>query len=148
MPKVRGFSKPVVKVWCLPHSLGEEKLNEIFRDIVTSFTVEPRLNVEGERDLVVLFPSDLMSYGLGTEVIIEVDDAAFVFFGENASCAEPNQVAAELAEDRRVGRFQLATRLVAALERHFPEAYIQCRVHSEERGYDGVCTRELVPLAE
>jgi hypothetical protein len=62
---------PVIKVWCLP-KVGERKLNQIFRGIVSAVESVSELGLKGEKDMTVLFPTDMMKYGLGTEIIVEV----------------------------------------------------------------------------
>jgi hypothetical protein len=62
---------PVIKVWCLP-KLSERKLNELFRGIVSTVESVPELGLKGEKSMTVLFPVDMMRYGLGTEIIVEV----------------------------------------------------------------------------
>lgn len=62
---------PVIKVWCLP-KVGERKLNQIFKGIVSAVESVPELGLKGEKSMTVLFPTDMMKYGLGTEIIVEV----------------------------------------------------------------------------
>ncbi len=62
---------PVIKVWCLPES-EEAKLNELHQSIVRAVASVPELNVRDEKDITCLFPTDMMEYGLGTEIIVEV----------------------------------------------------------------------------
>jgi hypothetical protein len=62
---------PVIKVWCLP-KLSERKLNGVFKGIVSAVESVPELGLKGEKSMTVLFPTDAMKYGLGTEIIVEV----------------------------------------------------------------------------
>lgn len=62
---------PVIKTWCLPR-VGETKLNALHQALVQAVKSVPELGVKTERDITCLFPSDMMKYGLGTEIIIEV----------------------------------------------------------------------------
>jgi phenylpyruvate tautomerase PptA (4-oxalocrotonate tautomerase family) len=62
---------PVIKVWCLPKS-EEEKLNQLHQSIVQAVVSVEELGVKSEKDITCLFPTDMMEYGLGTEIIVEV----------------------------------------------------------------------------
>ena len=62
---------PVIKVWCLP-KLSQKKLEYLFVEIVRAVKNFRELGVKSERDMVVLFPTDAMKYGLGSEIIVEV----------------------------------------------------------------------------
>lgn len=62
---------PVIKVWCLP-KLSQKKLEYLFVEIVRVVKNFRELGVRGEKDMVVLFPTDAMKYGLGSEIIVEV----------------------------------------------------------------------------
>ncbi len=62
---------PVVKVWCLPVA-DEPKLNELHQSIVRAVASVFELGVKDEMDITCLFPPDMMKYGLGTEIIVEV----------------------------------------------------------------------------
>lgn len=61
---------PIVKVWPLP-KLSEEILHQLFVLIVTHLTSLE--GVRGENDVMVAFPQDLMLYGTGTEVCVEME---------------------------------------------------------------------------
>ena len=65
---------PVIKVWCLPADLSEERLRELHKAIVGAAVRVHELGLRGEDDMVTLFPKDMMSYGLGTEIVIEVTE--------------------------------------------------------------------------
>lgn len=62
---------PVIKVWCLPIK-GEEKLNKLHKAIVSAVVGVSELKLTDENDMTVLFPPDLMKYGLGSVIIIEI----------------------------------------------------------------------------
>lgn len=62
---------PVIKVWCLPKS-EEAKLNQLHQNIVRAVVGVEELDVRSEKDITCLFPTDMMEYGLGTEIIVEV----------------------------------------------------------------------------
>lgn len=100
---------PVIKVWCLPSS-SESKLNQVFEDIVKVFEDIPELNLKGTHSMRVLFPPDMMKFGLGTEIIIEVT-GLFI----------------NLQLGDKIFR-RLAERLGKTLKEHFPKAMVQCFV--------------------
>jgi hypothetical protein len=50
---------PVIKVWCLP-KVSERKLNQIFKGIVSAVESVPELGLNGEKNMTVLFPTDMM----------------------------------------------------------------------------------------
>ncbi len=62
---------PVVKVWCLPE-VDEPKLNALHKSIVRAVASVKELGVKDENGMTCLFPPDMMKYGLGAEIIIEV----------------------------------------------------------------------------
>jgi len=62
----------VIKVWCLPNAI-EDKLNRLHKAIVGAVVPISELGVKSENDMVCLFPADLMKYGLGQEIIVEID---------------------------------------------------------------------------
>jgi hypothetical protein len=64
---------PVIKVWCLPPNQSEEQLNELHNSIVDAVIGIKELGLKSEKDLTNLFVPDLMRYGLGTEIIVEID---------------------------------------------------------------------------
>lgn len=61
----------MVKVWCLPKET-EEALKALHSKIVSSVVEFGDLGCQDERDMAVLFPNDLMSYGLGTDIVVEI----------------------------------------------------------------------------
>jgi len=64
---------PTVKVWCLPGDLDQKELQSLFQAIVKTLIDFPT-GIAGEGDVLVLFPKDMMEYGLGTEIKIEITD--------------------------------------------------------------------------
>lgn len=63
---------PVIKVWCLPANQTEEDLNRLHKAIVEAVVSVSELGLKSENDMTCLFVPDLMSYGLGEEVIVEI----------------------------------------------------------------------------
>jgi len=67
--------KPVIKVWCLPHEQSENDFVRLHRAIVGAVVSSKVNGVNGQDDMVVLMPTDLMKKGLGEEIIVEFDPA-------------------------------------------------------------------------
>lgn len=63
--------KPVIKVWCLP-IMTETNLKSLHRKIVAAVESVSVLGLKGEGSIVVLFPPDMMNYGLGSDIFIEI----------------------------------------------------------------------------
>ncbi len=100
---------PMIKIWCLPKST-ERKLNQIFKDIVKTVEGIPELGLKGKHSMTVLFLPDMMKFGLGTEIIIEV-----------TGLFEKPERTADV-------RNRLAEHLGWALKEHFPKAMVECFV--------------------
>lgn len=100
---------PVIKVWCLPKST-EDKLKQVFSSIVGSIESIPELGLKGQRSMTVLFPTDMMEYGLGTDIIIEVTGLL------------------EKPERTEEVRNRLAECLGKSVKEHFPKAKVECFV--------------------
>jgi hypothetical protein len=62
---------PVIKVWCLP-DIDEPKLNALHKSIVRAVVSVEELGIKDENDITCLFPPDMMKYGLGSEIVVEV----------------------------------------------------------------------------
>lgn len=109
---------PVIKVWCLPKS-SERKLNQVFESIINAVEGVPELDLKGKHSMTVLFPPDMMKFGLGTEIIIEVTGLF------------------EKPEQTLEVRNRLAERLGKTLKEHFPQAMVECFVHpfNPEQGF-------------
>lgn len=63
---------PIIKVWCLPANQSEEDLRKLHKTIVAAVIGVSELGLKDQNDMTCLFPPDLMKYGLGEEIIIEV----------------------------------------------------------------------------
>lgn len=98
----------VVKVWCLPSDQSEENLNRLHKTIVRAVKYISQLGVKDENDMACLLPPDLMQYGLGEEIIIEISGLPDV----------PK-------ENRKVCR-SLAVRVGRNVSVLYPEARINC----------------------
>jgi hypothetical protein len=62
----------VVKVWGLSSELTEEQLRSLFDQILDLAKSIPELKVSSERDILVLYPSDRMVFGLGNDLYVEI----------------------------------------------------------------------------
>jgi len=109
--------KPVIKVWCLPKS-SERKLNQLFESIVQTMESFPELGLKGKDSMIVLFPPDMMKFGLGTEIVIEVTNLFL------------RTVTVDI-------RDRLAQKLGMRLKKFFPKAMVQCNVYpfDPEQGF-------------
>ena len=63
---------PVIKVWCLPSGQTEDDLNRLHQAIVKAVVSVKELGLKDQNDMTCLFPPDLMKYGLGEEIIVEI----------------------------------------------------------------------------
>jgi hypothetical protein len=63
---------PVIKVWCLPADRTEDDLRRLHQGIVAAVLSVPEPGLRSEHEMVCLFPPDLMQYGLGEEIVVEV----------------------------------------------------------------------------
>lgn len=108
---------PVVKVWCLP-KMGQKRIKELFNKIVAKLVQTRGIDVHDETDVLVLFPSDKMLYGLGTEIFVEVDQ----LLG---------------AADSKELRQLIAMELTMVVRSMFPGAHVCCAVRefNREDGY-------------
>lgn len=64
--------KPVIKIWCLPHDQTEDDYKKLHQAVVAA-VVKANVGIKNQNDMVVLMPKDLMDYGLGEEIIVEID---------------------------------------------------------------------------
>lgn len=60
-----------IEVKCLPDT-PEEDLRKLYKAIVTSVRSIPELGIKDEIEMLVLFPKDMMQFGLGTNILIEI----------------------------------------------------------------------------
>ena len=100
----------VIKVFPLPLNLTENDLREIHLLTVEVAKSVPALKIKNENDMTVAFPRDLMAYGLGSDIAIEI-------------------VILPRADDRLLDKSErdtLTYNLVSAVKAFFPKA----RVHS------------------
>lgn len=63
---------PIIKIWCLPPQQTEQDLNRLHQAIVTAVVGVTELGLKDETEMTCLFVPDLMAYGLGDEIIVEI----------------------------------------------------------------------------
>lgn len=103
---------PVIKVWCLP-KVGQLKLRKLFKSIITAVEGITELDLKSSDSMTVLFPADMMSYGLGTAIIIEV--------------TLPKKLWRTVKVRRR-----LAESVGTTLKEYFPKAVVQCHIYHHD----------------
>ncbi len=106
--------KPVLKLWCLPQ-IPEDNLVALHKDLVAAAVSVKELKLKSERDLIVLFPSDMMKHGLGSELLVEYEHS-------NEASGEDFDI--------------LAAKLGNAVKRHRPQAFIQVNVRPGQPDYE------------
>jgi hypothetical protein len=112
------FVKPIIKVYLLPATWGEADYHRYFKELLRAACSVNSLRVRSENDFLVLFPKDAMAYGVGTEIVIEIDvPAHFMLDVDN--------------EDEAVSAIFKVTQDL------LPDAYIQCKLYKfgVEHGY-------------
>jgi len=97
-----------VKNWCLPGDLSQDRLKKLHNAIVVAVISIPETGITSEREMLDLFPSDKMSYGLGQEIKIEITDLQF--------------------KSLKIVRDRLAIAVGRAVHKFFPKASIKCTV--------------------
>lgn len=103
---------PVIKVWCLPAGQDEAKLNLLHQAIVRVVTAIKALGLRDQNDMTCLFVPDLMSYGLGEEIIVEIGG----LFMKLERTPEVRQ--------------SLAASVGKAVKKLYPEAKVECFITS------------------
>jgi len=101
---------PIIKLWCLPQQT-EDQLNLLHQAIVKEVCSIKELGFRDENDMVVLFPPDMMSYGLGSEVFVEISG----IFNAPEVTPEPLN--------------RLAKNIGQMVSSKFPEAKVECFVN-------------------
>lgn len=120
---------PVVKVWCLPDGLSEDDLRTIHKSIVAE-AVAQNVGIKDETTMTVLFPPDMMKYGLGSEIIIEVLTGLFVRQGLGADARE-----------------KFAKAMVRAVKKLYHEPMVECFIYpfKREDGFYNCLENQTVP---
>lgn len=102
---------PIIKFWCLPQ-VAEKELNELHQATVRAVVGIPELGLEGEEDMTCLFVPDMMKYGLGSEIIVEI----------SGLFKRPERTLQVI--DR------LASAVGKAVSEKFPDAKVECFVYT------------------
>jgi phenylpyruvate tautomerase PptA (4-oxalocrotonate tautomerase family) len=102
---------PVIKVWCLPPQT-EAELNELHRHIVAAVVSVEELGLKDQNDMTCLFQPDMMHYGLGEEIIVEITGLF------------------EKPERTEEVQRKLATRVGRVIDALFPKTLVECFVYS------------------
>ncbi|GMU74267.1 MAG: hypothetical protein AMXMBFR44_4640 [Candidatus Campbellbacteria bacterium] len=63
---------PVIKLWCLPADQSEDDLRKVHKAVVAAVVAIPELCLKDETQMTCLFPPDMMTYGLGEEIVVEI----------------------------------------------------------------------------
>jgi hypothetical protein len=103
---------PVIKVWCLPSGQSEEDLKHLHQEIVKAVLSVTELGLHDQSDMTCLFPPDLMKYGLGEEIIIEIGGLF------------------EKPERTQEVRQRLAENVGKAVKDLYPKAKVECFISS------------------
>lgn len=113
-----GGVMPIIKVWCLPLT-SESTLEKLRGGIKVAVLSVKELGLENPEEITVLFPSAMMSYEFGKEIIVEVT-ALF-----------------EKPERTPKVRHGLAVKLAKMVSTFFPKAKIECFIHpfNPEQGF-------------
>jgi len=114
----------IIKVWCLPVQ-SEEDFRNLHNKLVNALVGMKKLNLKGEKDMIVLFPADLMKYGLGEVIIVEV------FGFDKELLIVENDVSQQVAEE-----------LGLAVSALYPEADVMCSVYNNFDPMFGYWTSE------
>jgi len=101
-----------VKVWYLPCDESEEDMNHLHQTIVSAVKCFRELGIKNENDMLCLFVPDLMTYGLGDEILVEIDGVG------------------DIEEGNSKTRIELATRVGRSVSTLYPDAEVKCVVKS------------------
>ncbi len=101
---------PIIKVWGVPTNTPQDTLEYLCNEIRHVVASAKALKV-ASNSVTVFFPSDLMTHGLGEEVIVEV-------VGLFATPERTYQVQQDLAHS-----------IVQVITKYFPLALVECFVY-------------------
>jgi hypothetical protein len=76
-----------VKVYNLPQT-REDELMELHKAIVDSVRSIPQLGIEDQGQMMTLFPKDMMYFGSGTTILVEITGLNNVLFVYNDAIAK------------------------------------------------------------
>ena len=121
---------PVIRISCLPET-GDDLLRQITEEICGAVGSIPELELDGKPgSITVLIPKDMMHWGLGEEIIIEI-------FGLFVRAQRTDEVRARLAA--AVGK---------VLYQHFPRALVECFVQPFNPKQGFWSSRDPAPTVE
>jgi hypothetical protein len=111
------FAKPVIKVYLLP-AWNESQFQACFNRLVNAARSVTALHIDKDDDLIILFSQDAMVYGLGAEILIEVNLPQHLVVDDTVEQAT-------------------ADAMFAVIQGLLPDAYVQCTVYpfDTSRGY-------------
>jgi|AP95_1055475.scaffolds.fasta_scaffold17910_3 hypothetical protein len=112
-----------VKVWCLPRDSGEEALQKLFQDILQSLIDFGDIGVHDKDDAIIMFPADLMDWGLGIDIRMEV-------------LGLPDEQKLRLLQYLNI----LAEKVGGVVSAHLPDATVDCIVTSPYNDQSGFWT--------
>jgi hypothetical protein len=101
---------PIIRVSCLPGNHTELYLRKLHKAIVAAVVSISELGLKGEEDMTTLLSPDMMQYGLGSDIIVEI----FGLFEKPARTARVRNRLAEV-----VGK---------VLKDLYPKARVECFV--------------------
>jgi hypothetical protein len=116
MPATR-FAKPIIKLYLLP-AWDEAQFRVCFNRLVNAAKSVIGLQVNSASDLIILFSQDAMVYGLGAEILVEVNLPQHLIVDNDVETRTANAIH-------------------AVMQGLLPDAYVQCKVYpfDTERGY-------------
>ncbi len=103
-------AKPVIKVYLLPDEWGDPEYEVLVSNLVGALSEIEDLGVEGDDDVIIIFPKDGMLQGLGEYIHCEVDVPRWQHMSDGLQT-------------------RLAQAVNGVLQAHFDQAYIQCKVY-------------------
>lgn len=102
---------PIITVSGVPHDIDQDKLNKLCFGIRAT-VVNMRVLGLTTNEVTVFFPADLLSEGLGEEVIARVDG---LFLNQRRT---------------KIIKQQLAEAIRDCIKEYFPDALVECFIHS------------------
>lgn len=106
------LAMPVLRISLLPE-MSEDKVKELLIALIMA-VMEVDVAIEGEEDIFVLFPSDVMRHGIGAYILVEYDDVMKY-------------------NDRHISfASMLTTALADIVSEYFPSAFIQVSLRSSD----------------
>lgn len=110
-------AKPIIKIYLLP-AWDEAQFRACFNRLVNAVRSIAALRVKSAGDLIILFSQDAMVYGMGAEILVEVELPQHLILDEDVET-------------------RTATAIHGVMQGLLPDSYVQCKVYSfaTNRGY-------------